>query len=214
MNPAYPILNAAFLGAASVLFFGCDLSHRSTTVEESTELPSQSETSCKSRPNDIFIFSDDHSYEAVSRLRRETESGRAHSQPRPDCQGRHPFRQLLRDQCPLWSEPGRHPDREAFPPQWFHGERTPVRWESADLSQTSAKRGYQTAVIGKWHLGTDPQGYDFWKVLLGQGTYYAPDFRTPDGLVEGTPGEYVTEAVVTQSIEWLEKGKGSKCRSC
>jgi arylsulfatase A-like enzyme len=69
------------------------------------------------------------------------------------------------------------------------------------------KGGYQTAVIGKWHLGTDPQGYDFWNVLPGQGTYYAPDFRTPKGLVAGTPGEYVTESVVSKSIDWLEKGR-------
>ena len=69
------------------------------------------------------------------------------------------------------------------------------------------KGGYQTAVIGKWHLGTDPQGYDFWNVLPGQGTYYAPDFRTPKGLGAGTPGEYVTEAVVSKSIDWLKKDR-------
>ena len=42
---------------------------------------------------------------------------------------------------------------------------------------------------------------------FGQGTYYAPDFRTPEGLVAGTPGEYVTEAVVSKSIEWLEQDR-------
>ena len=36
------------------------------------------------------------------------------------------------------------------------------------------KSGYQTAIIGKWHLMTDPVGYDYWNVLPGQGAYYNP----------------------------------------
>jgi len=36
------------------------------------------------------------------------------------------------------------------------------------------KVGYQTAMIGKWHLKTDPTGFDYWNVLPGQGTYYNP----------------------------------------
>ena len=43
--------------------------------------------------------------------------------------------------------------------------------------------GYQTAMIGKWHLRSEPEGFDFWQVLPGQGHYYNPDFRTPDGEV-------------------------------
>ena len=36
------------------------------------------------------------------------------------------------------------------------------------------KAGYQTAIIGKWHLETDPTGFDFWEILPGQGQYYNP----------------------------------------
>ena len=36
--------------------------------------------------------------------------------------------------------------------------------------------GYQTAWIGKWHLETEPQGFSYWQVLPGQGSYYNPDF--------------------------------------
>ncbi|MCA9061216.1 MAG: sulfatase-like hydrolase/transferase, partial [Planctomycetaceae bacterium] len=35
--------------------------------------------------------------------------------------------------------------------------------------------GYQTAIIGKWHLETDPVGFNYWEVLPGQGSYYNPD---------------------------------------
>src|SRR5690625_7219036 len=41
--------------------------------------------------------------------------------------------------------------------------------------------GYRTAMIGKWHLRSDPTGYDYWDVLPGQGSYYNPDFRTAEG---------------------------------
>ncbi|MFP6692287.1 MAG: sulfatase-like hydrolase/transferase, partial [Pirellulales bacterium] len=53
--------------------------------------------------------------------------------------------------------------------------------------------GYRTAMIGKWHLQSQPQGFDHWEVLPGQGDYYNPDFLTPDGRerVEG----YCTDIV-------------------
>jgi arylsulfatase A-like enzyme len=65
--------------------------------------------------------------------------------------------------------------------------------------------GYQTAMIGKWHLRNDPEGFDYWRVLPGQGHYYNPDFRTPAGTerIEG----YVTDIVTDLSLEWLESGR-------
>ncbi|QDT33281.1 sulfatase family protein [Thalassoglobus polymorphus] len=67
------------------------------------------------------------------------------------------------------------------------------------------KANYQTAMIGKWHLGTDPQGFDFWKVLPGQGAYYNPVFKSPQGreVIEG----YCTDIVTEMALEWLKKGR-------
>jgi len=39
------------------------------------------------------------------------------------------------------------------------------------------KAGYQTAIVGKWHLKSEPTGFDKWKVLIGQGEYYNPTFK-------------------------------------
>ncbi|MFP4060992.1 MAG: sulfatase [Bacteroidales bacterium] len=64
--------------------------------------------------------------------------------------------------------------------------------------------GYTTAMIGKWHLKTQPTGFDYWKVLPGQGYYYNPDFRTPQGM-EQIQG-YVTDIITDVAIDWL-KGK-------
>ena len=40
--------------------------------------------------------------------------------------------------------------------------------------------GYETALIGKWHLETLPTGFDHWEILPGQGSYYNPDFITQE----------------------------------
>ncbi len=68
--------------------------------------------------------------------------------------------------------------------------------------QLLRKNGYQTAVIGKWHLKSDPQGYDYWEVLPGQGDYYNPVFRTPQGRNNYTG--YVTDLVTDLTIDWLQ----------
>lgn len=71
--------------------------------------------------------------------------------------------------------------------------------------------GYQTAMIGKWHLRNDPEGFDFWKVLPGQGHYYNPDFRTPspegDGVVTERIEGYVTDITTEIALDWLKNGR-------
>jgi len=62
--------------------------------------------------------------------------------------------------------------------------------------------GYETAVVGKWHLKSEPTGFNFWKVLPGQGNYYKPDFKTQEGIV--TEEGYVTDIITDNSIDWLK----------
>lgn len=64
-------------------------------------------------------------------------------------------------------------------------------------------RGYQTALFGKWHLESEPTGFDAWEVLPGQGHYYNPDFITPAGRIE-EPG-YVTDIITDKSLRWLDE---------
>ncbi len=64
--------------------------------------------------------------------------------------------------------------------------------------------GYQTALFGKWHLYSDPTGFDDWAVIDnvgGQGTYYNTSFRSPAG-VEQTDG-YTTDEITDKALNWL-----------
>lgn len=67
--------------------------------------------------------------------------------------------------------------------------------------------GYQTSIVGKWHLGhggnSDPTGFDYWNILPGQGDYMNPTFINM-GSEEKHEG-YVTDIITDLSIDWLEK---------
>lgn len=68
--------------------------------------------------------------------------------------------------------------------------------------------GYSTAIIGKWHLVSDPTGFDHWDILPGQGLYYNPPMIRNGEKVrrEG----YTTDIITDLSIEWLQKRDKSK----
>lgn len=70
--------------------------------------------------------------------------------------------------------------------------------------------GYQTAVIGKWHLGTTPQGYDHYDVLKGQGPYYNPPMITSGD--DGNPVTkqntgYTTDIITQKTLAWLKESR-------
>lgn len=62
--------------------------------------------------------------------------------------------------------------------------------------------GYLTALVGKWHLRSQPEDFDYWNILPGQGDYYNPAFieNGRDTLYEG----YVTDVTTDLAIDWLE----------
>ena len=63
--------------------------------------------------------------------------------------------------------------------------------------------GYQTAIIGKWHLVSEPTGFDYWNILPAQGDYYNPNFINMDGTQTRETG-YVTNIVTDKAIDWME----------
>jgi len=75
--------------------------------------------------------------------------------------------------------------------------------QSQKLLQDS---GYKTAIIGKWHLGnnegSNPQGFDYWNVLPGQGDYFDPKFYEMGEEKQYTG--YVTDIITEKAVDWLD----------
>ena len=71
--------------------------------------------------------------------------------------------------------------------------------------------GYQTAIVGKWHLRCNPYGFDYYKILYEQGDYYNPEFKTKDTGDEYVREEgYATTLTTDSALEWLEHRDKSK----
>ena len=68
--------------------------------------------------------------------------------------------------------------------------------------------GYQTAIVGKWHLSSTPQGYDYYDILKGQGPYYNPPMITAgeDGNPVTRPHTgYTTDIITDKTVAWLKE---------
>jgi arylsulfatase A-like enzyme len=158
------------------------------------------------RPNILFIMSDDHGYQAIGAY-----GSVVNETPNIDRIAKEGMRF---DRCFVTNSicgpsravilTGKYSHLNGFERngRTFNGKQQTV----AKLLQ---KAGYQTAVLGKWHLGSEPTGFDYWHVLQGQGPYYNPKMRTPDGLVSHTG--YTTDIITDETLKWLkERRDGSK----
>ena len=70
------------------------------------------------------------------------------------------------------------------------------------------KAGYQTAMIGKWHLKAEPSGFDYWNVLPGQGKYHNPTFIEMGQRKKYTG--YVSDLITDFCLDWLKNRNSDK----
>ncbi|MEL6141033.1 MAG: sulfatase [Bacteroidota bacterium] len=77
--------------------------------------------------------------------------------------------------------------------------------DQATFIKTLQANGYHTSVIGKWHLKSAPQGFDFSQILIGQGDYYNPVFITDGDTSEATG--YTTTLITDRALAQLEERK-------
>ena len=85
--------------------------------------------------------------------------------------------------------------------------------EQLTFPKVFRKSGYQTAVIGKWHLGTTPTGFDYSKVLInwgGQGTYFNPQFCINGEDTVTETKLHVTRAIENDCLDWLSNRDTTK----
>lgn len=156
------------------------------------------------RPNILFIMADDHAYRAISAY-----GGDLIETPNIDRLAREGMRF---DRCFVpnsLSGPSRaciltskfsHKNGFTDNSHVFDGDQQTF----PKLLQAA---GYNTAVIGKWHLTSMPQGFDHYDILVGQGEYYCSDFINEQGRYRSEG--YATDLIADKSIEWLEGRKSS-----
>ena len=72
--------------------------------------------------------------------------------------------------------------------------------------------GYQTAIVGKWHLTSEPTGFDYWNILIGQGDYYNPYF-IDNGEKKQIEG-YATNITTDLAIDWMNQKRDKNKPFC
>ncbi|MFT7667505.1 MAG: arylsulfatase A-like enzyme [Planctomycetota bacterium] len=157
------------------------------------------------RPNIVFIFTDDHSTAAISAY-----GSKINTTPNLD---RLASEGLLFEQVFCTNSicapsravilTGKHSTENGVLDNGdvFDGEQVTFPKLLQDAN-------YATAMVGKWHLKSDPTGFDYWEVLPGQGQYYQPDFLSAEG--KRTYEGYVTDITTDLALEWLENGRASE----
>jgi len=160
------------------------------------------------QPNIVFIFSDDHAYQAISAYG-------------------HPAKLLDTPNLDRIAKGGMRFDRCLVPNSICGPSRATVltgKYSHANgfYNNTNSKfdgtqvtfpkllqaAGYQTAVVGKWHLVSQPTGFDYWHILPGQGVYYNPPMNDNGKQVKHEG--YVTDIITDLSLDWLKKRNKDK----
>ncbi len=170
-----------------------------------------SQNTSQQRPNIIYIMSDDHAYQAISAYGGALKD--LASTPNIDRIARDGMRfdrclvtNSISGPCRAVILTGKYSHLNGFVKN--EGQE-PFDGSQQTFPKILQKAGYSTAMIGKWHLGSDPTGFDHWEILPGQGNYYNPDFITSDG--RHTEKGYVTELITEKCIRWLkDAGKSGK----
>ncbi|MDD6594047.1 MAG: sulfatase [Bacteroidales bacterium] len=94
---------------------------------------------------------------------------------------------------------GKHSHKNGF----THNEHGIFDGSQQTMPKLMQQAGYQTAIVGKWHLVSLPTGFDYWNILPEQGDYYNPAFINMQNDTIREEG-YVTNIVTDKAIDWME----------
>jgi len=151
------------------------------------------------RPNIIYIMTDDHAAHAISAY-----GSKVNKTPHLD--------RLAREGALLTSVFATNsictPSRAAIlTGQYAHinGVTMFNRFDSTRMTvaRLLQQGGYYTGMVGKWHLGSDPVGFDRWEILPGQGAYRDPVFYTASDEKTYT-GEYATDVITDRALDFMQ----------
>jgi arylsulfatase A-like enzyme len=153
-----------------------------------------------SRPNIIYIMTDDHAAHAIGAY-----GSRVNQTPHLD--------RLAREGALFTSVFATNsictPSRAAILTGQYSHLNGVTMFNRFDSSRMTVARllqqgGYHTGMVGKWHLGSDPVGFDRWEILPGQGAYWDPVFYTATGEKTYT-GRYATDVITDLALEFVEQ---------
>ena len=160
------------------------------------------------RPNLVFIFSDDHAYQAISAY---NDPRKLLDTPNLDRIAREGMRF---DRCVVTNSicgpsravvlTGKYSHRNGF----YNNTNNRFDGSQTTMPKLLQAAGYQTAIVGKWHLVSDPTGFDYWQILPGQGVYYNPPMIRNGERVQHQG--YTTDIITDLSLEWLRNRDRSK----
>jgi len=150
------------------------------------------------RPNILFIMSDDHAAHAISAY-----GSRINQTPNLD---RLAAAGMRFERCFCVNSICSPSRATILTGKYSHLNGVPT-FNRFDGSQPTVAKylqaaGYYTGMLGKWHLGSDPTGFDQWNILPGQGVYFDPAFLTPNGrrVIKG----YATDIITDLAIDFLK----------
>jgi len=158
----------------------------------------------RERPNILLVFADDHAYQAVGaygsminetpNIDRLAEGGMRFDRAVVTNSICAPSRAVI--QTGRYSHLNGVRDNSDV----FDGEQL-------TFPKLLREAGFQTAMIGKWHLKSAPTGFDHWEVLPGQGAYYNPDMLYPeaDTTARRRREGYVTDVITDLALDWLRE---------
>ncbi len=151
------------------------------------------------RPNILFIMADDHAAHAISAY-----GSRVNKTPHID---RLATEGMRFDRCFVTNSICTPSRAVIMTGKYSHINGVPVfnRFDGSQphLVKYLQAAGYYTAIVGKWHLGSDPTGFDYWNILPGQGLYYDPVFIEM-GVRKKHPG-YCTDLIIDFTLKVLEQ---------
>lgn len=160
------------------------------------------------RPNIVFIFSDDHAWQAVSAY---SEGRKLLDTPNLDRIARDGMRF---DRCLVPNSicgpsratilTGKYSHLNGF----YNNSNSRFDGSQTTFPKLLQKAGYQTAIFGKWHLISDPTGFDYWHILPGQGVYYNPPMIKNGQQVKHQG--YTTDLITDFTLDWLKTRDKSK----
>ena len=167
-------------------------------ASHSSQLLAQTSTKAK-QPNIVFIISDDHAFQAIGAY-----GGKLMPTPNIDRIAKEGA--IFQNSFVTNSICG--PSRATLlTGKYSHQNGYTINEKKFDVNQFLFSRllqenNYQTAWVGKWHLGNLPQGFDYFNILRGQGNYYNPDFISSNKDTIKQNG-YVTNIITDKSLDWL-----------